>query len=318
MRTQQGSADGVGSWELVRGRPDPRLRGMVLDYRGHRLELAVPRRRLEVPTGLVTLAVGFDQPLRLTDAVRPERSERFGSLVCGLRRTATIGEHTGRTHGVTVALTPAAAWRVLGPVLGDLGNEWAGLAEVMGPAGRDLPARLADAPDWPARFALLDRLLLTRLSAGPVWAPEVTRAWELLHRSRGTAPVRLLSEETGWSPRRLEARFRAQVGLPPKQVAQVVRLRRVLRAFDADPGLGGAGIAALCGFHDQAHLVRTFRAMTGSTPGRFFGHRAAAGPAAPPTDRLDDRVTTAVLPVDAPGPDGVRIRTRRHGGRPSG
>ncbi|WP_377268910.1 helix-turn-helix domain-containing protein [Peterkaempfera sp. SMS 1(5)a] len=320
MHRQQGSADGVGSWELIQGRPDPRLRGRVLDYRGHLLELVAPRRRLEVPTGLVTLMAGFGEPLRLTDAVCHERSESFGSLVCGLRRTATIGEHVGRMHGVTVALTPAAAWRVLGPVLGDLGNEWAGLDQVLGPVGRDLPARLAEAPDWPSRFALLDRLLLTRLSAGPVWAPEVSLAWELLHRSGGAARVRRLCEETGWSPRRLETRFRAQVGLPPKQVAQVVRLRRVLRAFDADPGLGGARIAAMCGFHDQAHLVRTFRAMTGSTPGRFFGHRAAAEPAEPPTDRLDDRVTTAVLPAGAQrtAPAGVRIRTRRLGDRPSG
>lgn len=299
MRSEQGSADGVGRWEMVYGHPDPRMRGQVLGYQGYRLELAGPRRRLEVPTGLVTLVVGFGEPLQLTDAVRRERSERFGSLVCGLRRTATIGEHHGLLHGVTLALTPAAAWRVLGPVLGELGNEWAGLDAVLGPAGRDLAERLAAAPDWPTRFALLDRLLLTRLSAGPDWAPEVSQAWELLHRSRGTARVRLLCEETGWSPRRLEARFRAQVGLPPKQVAQVIRLLRVLRAFDTRPELGGSRIAAMCGFHDQAHLVRTFRAMTGTTPGHFFGRRAAAEPAEPPTDRLADRVTTALLPTAA-------------------
>jgi AraC-like DNA-binding protein len=298
MRREQGSAAGVGRWETVHGRPDPRLRGHVVgDYQGYRLDLLLPQRRLEVPTGLVTLVVGFGEPLQLTDAVHRERSERFGSLVCGLRRTATIGEHRGPLHGVTLLLTPEAAWRVLGPALGDLGNDWAGLDAVLGRVGRDLAERLASAPDWAARFALLDRLLLTRLSEGPGWAPEVSHAWELLRRSRGTARVRLLSEETGWSPRRLETRFRAQVGLPPKQVAQVLRLLRVLRAFDSRPELGGARIAAMCGFHDQAHLVRTFRAMTGSTPGRFFGQRAAADPVRPPTDRLADRVTTALLPA---------------------
>ncbi|MFJ1701912.1 helix-turn-helix domain-containing protein [Kitasatospora sp. NPDC088346] len=295
MRTEQGSTGAGGVWELVVGRPEPRLREHILGYRGFRQDLRQPRRRLEVPTDVLTLIIGFEAPMRLFDAVTGRSRGSLVSSVAGLHRTASIGEHGGRMHGVAVSLTPQGAYAVLGPVAAELASRWADLGEVLGRPARELVDRLAEAPGWTLRFALLDAFFTARLTAGHGWDREVQLAWDGLRRSAGTVPVGRLAARSDWSLRTLQTRFRAQVGLPPKQVAQILRLQRTLAAFVRRPELTGAEVAALCGYYDQAHLDRTFRSMVGCSPGTFFGHRAALT-GAEPADRLADRITSAVLP----------------------
>ena len=92
-----------GLWEVALARPHPRLRPGVISYRGFRLALGTPRRRLEVPIGAVTLLLGFGDRLRirgLTGSARPPVS--LVSVVSGLTTRPVIGEHDGRLAGVEV------------------------------------------------------------------------------------------------------------------------------------------------------------------------------------------------------------------------
>ncbi|MFF0415767.1 helix-turn-helix domain-containing protein [Kitasatospora sp. NPDC004745] len=291
------------------GAPAGPLRPFVLGYRGYRLTLHRPRRRLEVPTDVVTLALTFEGSMRLTDAVDPGPGHSFASVAAGLRRTATIAEHSGVLHGLAVSLTPQGAFRVFGPMAGDLGGQWAEAGDVLGPRLRRLSTRLADAPTWPARFALLDAYFAARLADGPRWEPSVQWAWHQLRRSHGLVPVHALVAGTGWSRRRLELRFRQHLGVAPKQAATILRLQRTLAVLarhsaaerplgnrpDGGNRLDGARIATLCGYYDQSHLDRAFRGMVGCSPREFLASRTSAATLPEPADRVAGRVTSAVL-----------------------
>ncbi|MEV7778332.1 helix-turn-helix domain-containing protein [Kitasatospora sp. NPDC088351] len=297
MDLEHGAMD--AECEMAYGAPAEPLRPYVLGYRGYDMTLRQPRRRLEVPTDVVTLAIGFEGAMRLTDAVAATPPESFGSVAAGLRRTATIAEHGGRLYGLTVSLTPQGAFHLLGPAAGELGGQWADAGEVLGKSLRGLAGRLAEAPGWGARFALLDAFFASRLVDGRPWEPSVAWAWHELRRSHGLVPVRALVEGTGWSRRRLELRFREHLGVPPKQVAKIIRLQRTLTVLERRPDWDGARIASQCGFYDQSHLDRTFRGMVGCSPREFLASRRAAVPPEP-TDRLAGRVTSAVLAAGRP------------------
>ena len=130
----------------------------------------------------------------------------------------------------------------------------------------ELVARLQEAPAWDERFALLDATLLRRLAEAPRVAPQLEHAWARLQASDGAVAIATLAGEVGWSRRHLAARFTADIGLPPKSVARILRFSRVAGTLRANQGRGLADIAYACGYADQAHLNRDFRAFAGATP----------------------------------------------------
>ncbi|MFG2552097.1 helix-turn-helix domain-containing protein [Streptomyces sp. NPDC048581] len=257
---------------------------------------------------MVRLVFGFGGPLRVVDAVNPTRSVTATSLAIGTHATAALGEYTGPVHGVTVLLTPLAAYRLTAAPMGPFARRTVDLADVLGNRLRKLVGRLAGCPDWHSRFALLDSLLARLLLNGPPWSPQVDWAWRKLHHTAGQTPVAQLATEAGWSHRRLQRRFLQQVGLPPKSLAQVLQLQAALR--HRRDGRTWADAAGAAGYHDQAHFTRTFKALIGCTPGRFPAVRADPEGYGL-LDALPDHITTA-------SPDATTGTVRTTGPIPTG
>ncbi|MGW1285088.1 helix-turn-helix domain-containing protein [Streptomyces sp. NPDC002586] len=301
----------------VPARPHPALRPGVISYRGIRVALDRPRRRLETPIGAATLLLGFEAPVRITRAGRAPVS--LVSVVNGLTTASAVGEHGGRLSGIEVLLAPWAAFTLFGTPQYELANRSLDPAELAGSAGvplGELAAALAALPGWPQRFALLDRVLLARLDASVPASDRVVHAWSLLLRTAGRISVPRLAEEVGWSVRHLENRFREQIGLPPKAAARVLRLQRARRLLAA--GHGQAETAAMCGYYDQAHFSGEFKTMTGCTPGEFLAARRLPDANAA-TDRLTGEPTSLLLNS---GRGALFSKTRRpgtgHADRPAG
>ncbi len=90
-------------------------------------------------------------------------------------------------------------------------------------------------------------------------------------------PIAMLGEELGWSPKRLIARFREQVGLPPKQVARLLRFQRVTNLFLATETPNWGALARQCGYYDQSHLIHEFQRFAGDTPHGLERRRLVTG-----------------------------------------
>ncbi|MEV8532048.1 helix-turn-helix domain-containing protein [Streptomyces sp. NPDC051211] len=279
-----------GTWRLAAAAPAPALRPGVRGYRGYRVSMDLPQRRIEIPNGTVTMVVNFADPVRVSKAGSPGPGVPYRSLVNGLRTDATLGEHGGRLHGVEIHFAPWMAFTVFGTAMHELRDRLVPLPELLGVEADRLQAGLARAAGWQERFELLDAVLLERAAAGPVAAPQTVWAWQRLLRTGGLLPVAELARGTDWSARRLEQRFREQIGLSPKSASRVLRLQRALRMLTG--GRPASEAASACGFYDQAHLHRDFREMTGCAPGRFLSYRGGGGR---PVDRVPGQVTSVLL-----------------------
>ena len=144
---------------------------------------------------------------------------------------------------------------------------------MLGRRAAELEERLDAAPGWAARFALLDAVLARRLAATAP-PPDLLRAWARLQATGGRVRIGALTDELGCSRRHLAARFREHVGVPPKTVARIVRFRHAIALLRG--GAEPAAAAHACGYADQPHLNREFRALAGATPITFVQDRAAA------------------------------------------
>ena len=73
----------------------------------------------------------------------------------------------------------------------------------------------------------------------------------------------------------LDRQFTDQVGLSPRTLARILRMRRLLEAIDVYGSVGWADKAADLGWSDQAHLIRDFKRHTGVTPSEYLtAHRS--------------------------------------------
>lgn len=87
-------------------------------------------------------------------------------------------------------------------------------------------------------------------------------------RFRGAVGVSDMADSAGLSVRQLERRFRAALGVTPREFLAKTRVLAACRALrETDAPL--AAIAAECGFCDQSAFTEQFRRAVGLTPLRF-------------------------------------------------
>ncbi len=288
--------------EYVRGQPAPALRQFIAGYQGYRYAGGPPAVHRGLPSPYLTLIFTLTEPLTVAAHADPRQPPgSFPTLLGGLHASPALITHDGRQSGIQLALRPAAARTLLGLPASELAWIDVDAAAVLGPAAAEIHDRIRAAGSWPDRFAAIDQVLLRRLAAGPgsgpgpgPWpgsalGPEVGLAWRELLRSRGRVPVSRLAAAAGWSERHLRSRFLAETGLTPKAAARVIRFdraRRLMQRRWAGGELVLARLAADCGYYDQAHLAREFRALAGCAPSTWlaeeFRNVQAAGAARVP------------------------------------
>ena len=262
MELERHEQDGV-RWEIARRLPAPILRPLL----GQALEcwtLEGPRTVSfhELPFPGIPLILNLGSPWVVEGA-------SLDSFLAGLhtRPSRVTGERAFSC--VELRLTPLGARRLLGQPLHELTNGTHPLEELL-PGVERLTAEVRESRSWDARFDLLEAFLAERLTDTPPAPRELDWAWKELIRSGGRVRIRALAADLGWSPRRLIARFRDHVGLPPKAAARVIRLDRAVSGLrSGTPRI--AEVAAACGYADQAHLGRELRELGGVTPGQLVG-----------------------------------------------
>ena len=125
----------------------------VLGYSGWQVDMTLPIQRRLVPFGGVSVLLDFVPPIR--ESVLGVR-HRFHFPVAGMHDGPIVFRQAGRHFGVGVGLTPAGAYALFGTPMHELTNAVVELSDLIGNRAEQLTERLAQAPSWPARFALLN------------------------------------------------------------------------------------------------------------------------------------------------------------------
>ena len=182
-----------------------------------------------------------------------------------------------------VRLRPGAGGPALGRPLTGLLDQRPGPADLRGELPRGIGARLAaEVPgelppdDALRRLIELTGELVTSAPPDPLVAAAARRL------ARPGAQVRDVAGELAVSERQLNRRCRAAIGYGPALLRRVLRFRRFVSWIDAAPGGPSdlAGLAALTGYADQAHLTRESSRLAGLPPLALIRdrHGTAGGP----------------------------------------
>ncbi len=216
------------------------------------------------PDGRCELIVHLATPPRCWDAVSGWHLQAR-TLFAAQRVVAVRLQAVGPLDCLGVRLRPAASNVVLRGAAARFRDRVVDLAALDAAFSRTL-ARAARGFAAGSE-ALLWKLLAARCGVAPIDARMVA-AVERLQRDSGRSRIDALARAATLSMRGFQLRFRAAVGLTPKEFARLTRLQATLRALDeSDARI--SDLASEGGFADQAHATREVRRVTGHTPARL-------------------------------------------------
>ena len=203
-----------------------------------------------VPDGCSEIVLNRADPFRAVDGdgIQPRLM-----LVGQIRRFLRIVP-TGAVDLLGIRFRPGGLYPILGVPMAEL---------------TDLRIRLGDASarlERELEGADLDRIEETLLRMLRPRSGTVTPSIRDILARNGDVSIASL----GTSARTLERAFRREVGIPAKLLARITRFQGVIRAVEETARLDWAGLAVDCGYYDQAHLIRDFKAFSGLSPSRYF------------------------------------------------
>jgi AraC-like DNA-binding protein len=186
-----------------------------------------------------------------------------------------LTEHDGSGFGVQIDLTAEGGYALVDGPLDELANRVVSLEEVCPQlaTGR-LVDRLLSARSLAERIVALRQEVALSVTGARRLSPEVAWVHRQLRREPNTKVGRLASE-LNWRPARLVNAFRREVGLPPKSIGRLARFDRARDHLAGGKPITLAEIAARCGYADQAHFNREFRAFSGRTPTQWRSEQSA-------------------------------------------
>jgi AraC-like DNA-binding protein len=257
-----------GFWRIDCLAPADRLAPFVRRFNAYAENKTGFVRRRELPSGLATLVFNLGQELRVEHPTGTCTAYPAGTaFFAGVSSTYAVTE-TDRSQEM---LTPLGARLLLGFPLDEVGNRLIDPVDLFGAAARETIERLQDANSHAGRLMILEQEIARRLGLS-VNALSQDLVWALrrLQASAGRVGVASLAGELGWSRKHFTMCFRREFGMPPKRLARILRFDHAIRLMRCDQVTSWAELAEACGYADQAHLTRDFRAFAGNPPASFM------------------------------------------------
>ena len=235
--------------------PGPPLSAFVELFWLYESQAEHPAERL-LPTGSMELVVTLS-------AAKPE------AVVAGAYSRAALLDTSKPEVVIGVHFRAGGAFPFLHMPAGELHNLDVSLEDIWGAeAASLLHERLVAAPAPEAKFAILEQALIaqaTTLERGGAvpWAV----------RQLKRCSVAEVTRAIGMSGRGFIEAFRRETGYTPKVFARVQRFQRLLRGIRDRQHVDWSDAALGCGYYDQSHLIRDFRAFAGMSPSQYLAVR---------------------------------------------
>ena len=259
--------------EFTSIRPAPPLSALVESIWDCRQ--AMPTHRLErlLPSAQPQLIVNLaeDETRVYDDALRCSRNA--GAALDAPSHRSFVIDTAEQTAVVGVVFRAGAAAAFFRERMDRIANRHVDLDAIARGAGR-LRQRLLEAVDARSRLLVVERWLAAHAAKVDAHMhPAIAHALRILDATPEACRIPAIAAECRMSPRRFGELFREQVGMAPKRYARLQRFRRVVAQAHRRERVEWAGVAADCGFHDQAHLVHEFRAFSGMAPTAYLARQ---------------------------------------------
>ncbi len=194
-------------------------------------------------------------------------NEQARGLFAGQLKTFTLLKPKGNIGLVAVRFKPAGAAQFFEFPLSEITDQVMSLDNLLGLEGRALQERILNAKDNTLRFGVLTQYLVNRLGRGP--EDVLVRAAVRLI-GNGETNYDSLARKIGLSKRQIERVFKTNVGISPAMLSRIFRFQKFLALAKREPAMKLIDVSQECGYYDQSHFIKEFKAFSGVSPSFFL------------------------------------------------
>lgn len=210
------------------------------------------------------LALSLGPPLHQT-GLKQARFDR--GVVAGACSLPDSVLYPPGSHRVVAVLHPGYLPCLTGAGAGDFSELIVAWEDVWGPAARLIEEKILEAGSDAAAARAFQDALAGRLAPAKPPPLLVLGAVERLRRAEAPVGVGELVRELGVSRQRLHVLLKDWTGFGPRTLGRILRFRRACEALRARAE-SQALAAAHAEYYDQAHMLREFRRLAGTTPSK--------------------------------------------------
>ena len=253
-------------------KPPPPLSDFVEVFWFYEGLVPAHEKERKLPDGSMGLVINLrEDSFRIYDRHDLSRSETFrGCLLSGVQSEFIVIDTANQASIMGVHFRPGGGFPFFGMPASELHDLHVPLDALWGTTAGELRDRLLEAKTPGEKFAILELYLLERVATPLSRHPAVSFAMKEIGNNSQPRTISEVTDQIGLSPRRFIQLFRDEVGLTPKLFCRVRRFQQVLRSLQHGTLNGRqidwADIASSCGYFDQAHFIRDFRAFSGLNP----------------------------------------------------
>jgi transcriptional regulator GlxA family with amidase domain len=238
----------------------------------HALERVLPAGTLDLIVLLDHDELPLYDPHHLGQVLRTERMR--GPVVAGAHAGYFVIDTLRQARCMGVHFKPGGARALLGLPMHELADQQTPLEALWpGNTARALRERLCEACSVSERFAILEATLLEHWQARFMMPEAINSALAVLERTPHAA-IAQIARRAGLSHRCLIEGFKAHIGLTPRLYGRIQRFQAALPRLRDDRPVDWCQLALSCGYYDQAHFNRDFKAFAGVTPTAYRALRS--------------------------------------------
>lgn len=176
----------------------------------------------------------------------------------------------GRGEVFGVKFRPASFYPFWSHPISSLTDQTTSLGNIFGKEGSKLRALILKESDPNKRVRLMEDFLMARLPKRDPWVEKLRDLVEYVAKTRNITRVEQMASRIGLSMRPLQRNFDKYVGVSPKWVIQRYRLQEAAELLaHGSTEKTVSDLALRLGYFDQAHFIREFRKVIGTTPNAY-------------------------------------------------
>lgn len=247
-------------------KPSATLAPFIKYYWILRIDITAPVTERTIPVGCVHLTFHRGRPL-YSPTTRQLQPHAF---ICGQSNTFIDVASTGTIDMISVVFQPHAPRLFFRIPVKEVYGMNIPVEDLDDTALSDLEKQITDTPDDARCIQLIESFLLKRLYSFSEYNIKRINATIQEINLHPQPTIQELAQTACLGDKQFNRIFTEYVGTTPKEFIRIVRLQRALYTLQTHPRTSFAQLAYECGFYDQSHLIKEFKAFSGYTPGEYL------------------------------------------------